>query len=190
MNRIKELRLRNGYAQTTLGDKIGVSKQAIYNYENGYSNPSARVQRALSDVFHVSIDYLMGKTDIKISDDARKAYLEGVRAVQTEYNLIPYGRDTIKLPDGWYRPDMFCIKQEKSSMVPTIADGDLMVFQESKEIRHGNIGAFKMGNKTYCGRYQEINGLKFIQFDNPSFEPIKLEQYELLGILKVKICKL
>ena len=60
-DRIKEIRTRCGMSQVTLADKIKVSKQTLYKYENGVITniPSDKIE-AIADVFGVSPAYFMG----------------------------------------------------------------------------------------------------------------------------------
>lgn len=64
-NRIKELRLTKNLTQSQLGQIIGVGKTTISMYENGNSSPNDEIKIKLADFFEVSIDYLLGKTDIR-----------------------------------------------------------------------------------------------------------------------------
>ncbi|MEA4805136.1 helix-turn-helix transcriptional regulator [Acetobacterium wieringae] len=62
--RIKELRKSNKITQDELGFILGLSgKSAISNYENGYSTPDNDMLNKIADYFHVSTDYLLGRTD-------------------------------------------------------------------------------------------------------------------------------
>lgn len=54
------LRLQNKMTQEELARKIGVVKTTIANYESGLRNPDNEKLIAISKVFNVSIDYLLG----------------------------------------------------------------------------------------------------------------------------------
>ena len=60
-DRIKEIRTKHGMSQVMLADKIKVSKQTLYKYENGVITniPSDKIE-AIADVFGVSPAYFMG----------------------------------------------------------------------------------------------------------------------------------
>jgi transcriptional regulator with XRE-family HTH domain len=62
--RIKERRLLLGYNQPELAKVMNVSKQTVSNWENGNRTPDAETLSKLSDLFSVSVDFLLGKTDI------------------------------------------------------------------------------------------------------------------------------
>lgn len=63
--RIKEERLARKMTQTELGNICGVTKYTISLYESNKSTPSDDIKNILANFFHVSIDYLLGRTDVK-----------------------------------------------------------------------------------------------------------------------------
>lgn len=62
--RIKERRLLLGYNQPELAQIMNISKQTVSNWENGNRTPDAETLSKLSDLFSVSVDFLLGRTDI------------------------------------------------------------------------------------------------------------------------------
>ena len=59
---IAELRQDKGLTQKELGDILCVSSGAISNYENGVHLPDVDKVIALAHYFHVTTDYLLGRT--------------------------------------------------------------------------------------------------------------------------------
>lgn len=57
--RIRKLREGLGLSQRELAKKLGISRTAYVKYETGESKPVRKLQE-LSDLFNVSIDYLLG----------------------------------------------------------------------------------------------------------------------------------
>ena len=69
--RISELRLAKGMSQVELAKRLGVTKQSVSNWENDNIQPSIEMLKALSKVFSVSTDYLLGFDDrryIEVTD--------------------------------------------------------------------------------------------------------------------------
>lgn len=62
---LKLLRAERGVSQQRLADALGISQQSINQYENHKVEPDIRVLSALADYFDTSIDYLVGRTDIR-----------------------------------------------------------------------------------------------------------------------------
>lgn len=59
-SRLKELRRQSGLTQQQLADRVGVTKSVISFYELRERSPSPEVLAKLSNVFHVSTDWLLG----------------------------------------------------------------------------------------------------------------------------------
>ncbi len=59
--RIKELRIAKGLNQVELGEKLGVTKQSVSNWENDNIQPSIEMLLKISHEFSVSTDYLLGE---------------------------------------------------------------------------------------------------------------------------------
>ncbi|HDT6575746.1 helix-turn-helix transcriptional regulator [Bacillus cereus] len=60
---LKKLRKKNKLTQEQLGDAIGVSKMAISYFEKGKKAPGRESIEKIADYFHVTTDYLLGRTD-------------------------------------------------------------------------------------------------------------------------------
>ncbi len=69
-DRIFELRTAAGYTQVALAKILGVSKQAVSNWENDNIQPSIDMLVRLADTFNVTTDYLLGREDaIRLSTE-------------------------------------------------------------------------------------------------------------------------
>jgi transcriptional regulator with XRE-family HTH domain len=62
--RIKELRLENELSQASLAQMTNVSQQTIAAWERGIK-PNIDTLLLLADIFKVSVDYLLGRTNKK-----------------------------------------------------------------------------------------------------------------------------
>lgn len=62
--RIKELRLENGWSQTDLAVRVEVTQQTIADWEKG-KKPSIDKLILLARAFNASVDFLLGLTDKK-----------------------------------------------------------------------------------------------------------------------------
>jgi len=59
--RLRELRARHGFTQDRVAKELGVHESAVSRWENGSRFPTGEDLVALSDLFAVSIDHLLGK---------------------------------------------------------------------------------------------------------------------------------
>lgn len=66
--RIKELRTMRKMSQEELGIRLGVSKQAVSNWENGNVTPSMDMIQCLISFFHITPNYLFGYEDHPLID--------------------------------------------------------------------------------------------------------------------------
>ncbi len=63
MDRLKQLRKEKKWTQDCVGSLIGVSKNTVSRYEKGTREPDFETLTKLAELFAVSTDYLLGRTD-------------------------------------------------------------------------------------------------------------------------------
>ena len=63
LSRLKQLRRERGLSQRALADLLGISQQSVNKYENHNIEPDIELLCQIADVFDVSIDYLVGRSD-------------------------------------------------------------------------------------------------------------------------------
>ena len=61
--RLTSLRESRGMTQDDLADELGITKQAVSHYERGRRRPDFEILSAICDLFNVSMDFLLGKSD-------------------------------------------------------------------------------------------------------------------------------
>lgn len=76
-DRIKELAKKQGLSINSLEEKLGYSRNTIYNLKN--SKPSTERISEIADYFNVSTDYLLGRTDNPV--------IAGDTVIKTEIDL-------------------------------------------------------------------------------------------------------
>lgn len=64
------IRKKKGLSQVALGKAIGTSGDVIGRYERGDIKPSIDVVAKIADALEVSVDYLIGKTDLQLDKEA------------------------------------------------------------------------------------------------------------------------
>lgn len=85
-NRLKHLRKSSNLTQTDLGKILGVGKTTVSMYETNNSTPSDEIKLKIAEYFNVSLDYLLGKTDIKNSSDTERTV---ALHSSTDYDDLP-----------------------------------------------------------------------------------------------------
>ncbi|RFB31994.1 helix-turn-helix domain-containing protein [Brevibacillus sp. VP] len=94
-HRIKEIRIdrvdRNGkkLSGIAMAKALGISPQYYYEIERGEKNLSADMAGQLAEIFNVTTDYLLGKTDINLYDWIPSPAEEAEEAQKKE-NPDPY----------------------------------------------------------------------------------------------------
>lgn len=86
--RIYDLRNRNNMSQGNLADKLDVSRQTISKWENNMCLPEAEKLLQLSEIFEVSIDYILkGETETQPTQEPVYIYVKDPDSENTsKYN--------------------------------------------------------------------------------------------------------
>ena len=66
---LKRLRKRKGYTQEIVAEKLGVTTKTYRNWERAETSPASRDLIALSDLYGVSTDFLLGLIEEKNRDE-------------------------------------------------------------------------------------------------------------------------
>lgn len=62
---IRSLRVDNGYTQKQIGQYLGISQNTYSQYEIGVLNYPVDALIKLAELYGVSVDYLLGRTNVK-----------------------------------------------------------------------------------------------------------------------------
>lgn len=63
--RIRQLRIEKELTQTQLSDIFHIAKSTLSQYENNIRTPNDDIKIKLANYFNVSVDYLLGKTNVR-----------------------------------------------------------------------------------------------------------------------------
>ena len=81
--RLRDLRIKYGYSQKEVSEKIGVSPSIVSGYESGERTPSTQVLLSLAYLYGCSTDYLLGK-----QNDSSKLVLDVSGLSDKQINAI------------------------------------------------------------------------------------------------------
>ncbi len=84
MNRIKFLREELNMTQQELANKLNGAKSTVAMYEKGDRKPSMEILLKLSDIFDCSIDYILGKSNIKNPEELKNVKFANSSGLDTE----------------------------------------------------------------------------------------------------------
>ncbi|WP_035571563.1 helix-turn-helix domain-containing protein [Halonatronum saccharophilum] len=82
--RIRKLRKENKLTQQQLADKIGVGRATIAGYETKGKEPGYDTLSKLAEIFNVSVDYLLGRTDNKQNPGSNTKIPDGVKELLSD----------------------------------------------------------------------------------------------------------
>lgn len=106
-SRLRALRKKEtNLTMKELGKKIGVSESAIGMYERGDREPDMEVIGRIADLFDVTVDYLMGRSDIReytIEENEKFNRFKGDPTMERWFNKLPESseEDLRKLKKMW-----------------------------------------------------------------------------------------
>ena len=197
--RIKKLRASKKLKVRELADMLGITQPALSMIEAGRRGISIEVARKLSDIFNVSIDYILGNTDnptpyrenaFEKAKKQFKNYLDNAKAVPLFDGVhagdVGYFMDnsnaigTFLVPCDKMKginPD-FVVEVHGDSMEPDITDGSLIAVQKSAEIKNGDMVVVVYDNRALVKKIFFQNGVVTLQSLNPRYAPIMIKKGE------------
>lgn len=92
--KIAELRRQNNMSQEELAERLGISRQSVSKWESGQSLPDIEKLPILSDLFHVSIDYLVKEDTVPAVAAAEP---------EPETNEAPFQKEETPFRDARFR---------------------------------------------------------------------------------------
>lgn len=97
MINLKKLRLEHKLSQQKLAEKFGITQQAIFNYENGITEPDIYMLKQFAEFFNTSIDYLVGYTDNPYTHKDAQIIVEMSAGTRNLHYLKTYERLTANM---------------------------------------------------------------------------------------------
>ncbi|KAF1301214.1 helix-turn-helix transcriptional regulator [Enterococcus saccharolyticus] len=100
--RLKNLRLAQGMTQVEVASALGISQPNFRRWEAGERAPSSETLERLADFFHVSTDYLLGRTDSKesvatyVPTDRGQKYVWNVGMSDNATEMLTYAVRNLK----------------------------------------------------------------------------------------------
>lgn len=82
--RIKLLREELGLKQEELAKALSVSPSAIGMYERNLREPNNELTLKIADYFNVTVDYLLGKSEIRNPEELKKVRFANAGGLNTE----------------------------------------------------------------------------------------------------------
>ena len=181
-DRLKSLRNERAWSQQRLADELGISKSSVNMYERGEREPGFETMETIADLFNVDMDYLYGRTDIRIANPI--GIPEGFEPLPEMVQVPLIGRiacgdpitaeenieDVVSVPADWGAT--FSLRCVGESMEPRIQNGDIVGIRPQPMVENGEIAAVRIdGEATLKHVYLYPNYIE-LRPENPSYESI------------------
>ena len=210
MLKLKNIRLKLNIRQKDVCDALNIPQNTYSQYENNKREPDNETLSRIADYFHVSTDYLLGRTD---EPSSSPDFSPGITEEYVAFPVIGdvaagYGHiavedwegEKIDVPasylKGHPKEDYFVLKVKGDSMYPTFQDGDRVLVLRQETLNYsGQIGVILYGDDHATLKKVEYKAgedwMNLIAI-NPAFPPLRIENEDLthcrvLGIPRLLI---
>lgn len=180
MNHLKAARQAKHMTQTDVANYIGLTQGAYSNWERGETKIDGVQLSRLAELFEVSVDYLLGKTDIPGNKYIRIPVLGRVAAgipIDAIEEVIDWEDISAEAAgDGEY----FGLQIKGHSMEPKISDGDVVIVRRQPDVDSGDIAVVLVnGDDATVKRIKKSpQGVTLIP-SNPAYEPMYYSNEEI-----------
>lgn len=189
--RIKSIREKLNLSQVELADKINVSKQTLYKYENDIITniPSDKIE-AIASLASISPAYIMG-WDVSlgassIPNSKRKHTAVVINVLGRVAAGIPLEAvediiDTEEITEEMASTgEFFGLKIQGDSMEPKISNGDVVIVRQQNDADSEDIViAMVNGNDAVCKRLKKYAGGIMLLSNNPKYDPMIFTDKEI-----------
>lgn len=141
IERLKDLRARNNFSQTTVAEKLCVSQAAYSHIESEVNAITVDHLLTLSQLYNVTVDYLLTGNKKLIIMDHKNGFLPLINAKAHAGFLKDAHEEKVMDEFEYYRipgynptKDSVLIEIEGKSMRPTINEGDVLICQVQRNL--------------------------------------------------------
>ena len=183
-NRIRQRRLELGLSGEEVGKMLGVNKTTVYRYEKGeIDKMPIEVVEKLSVALRTTPDVIMGwNTDASTPTNLvpiNRASIVSIPILGTikcgqpilaEENITGYREElSDRLPSG----NLFYLRSQGDSMLPTIPEGSLVLIREQPTVEYGEVAAVLVNGDTEATlkRVKKQGDIVMLIADNPDYQP-------------------
>src|SRR5690625_4372330 len=92
--RLKEARNKAGLKQIDAAKKLGISNGTLSGYERDYRDPDTEILHKMANLYEVSVDWLLGKSDQPNYENIEdEEFEEFIRDVRRRYKEAPKDKE-------------------------------------------------------------------------------------------------
>lgn len=176
MTNFKKIRMQLGFSQKEIAITIGVSGPTVSEWESGKKTPSGKNLIALSNLFGVSTDFLLGNDNNNSTTSPKgiKIPVLGRVAAGIPIEAIEEILDYEEIDDAMAKTgDFFALRIAGTSMEPKFSEGDVVIVRKQDSVESGEIAVVLVnGDDATCKKVMiHDNGLSLVSL-NPSYAPM------------------
>ena len=181
--KIKMIRERPGLSQTALADKINVSKQTMYKYENNIVTniPTDKIE-AIALVCHCTPEYLMGWEDEEPTapihpdiKDIKKYRTPMLGDVACGTPIVANPEYETYIETDFNPKANHCVRARGDSMIGArIYDGDIVFIKDCDMVDNGDIAVVIIDDEVTLKRFYYYPDQNIVQLiaENPAYAPL------------------
>ncbi|PTB83591.1 hypothetical protein C9926_02115 [Sulfurovum lithotrophicum] len=156
-----------GYTYKSISEKIlneysyKISKESIAKYADGSRTPEPKLLVILSDILHVTVDYLIGNKTSAVS----KIPIIGIASCGgVNLNHLQGMGKTALYNGDFYTPELYCVIASGDSMASEIEDGDEIICDPNIMPKSGDMVHYKIRNDSAIKILWEDEDANIVQF--------------------------
>lgn len=189
MFRLRTLRKERKISMRELGSIIGVHESTISLYETGKRQPDYDTLNRLADYFQVSVDYLLGRSDVPYPPEMPASSEKGpwipvlghVQAglpIEAIEDIIDYEQIST---DMAATGDHFALQVRGDSMEPRFADGDVVIVRKQEDVESGQVAVVIVnGDEATLKKIKKTPEGVMLLPSNPAYEPLFYSNEDIL----------
>lgn len=186
MNRLKEARRAKGLTQVEVAKYIGITQGGYSGWERGDVNIDSVSLARLAELFDVTTDYLIGKTDTQSEKPIKIPVLGSVPAgipLEAIEDIIDWEEIPQSMASGGR--EYFALQVEGDSMYPDYLPGDIVIVQKTPVCASGDdcvvyVNGYDATLKQV--KLDEQHGTLTIVPKNPSYPPRTFRKEEIQSL--------
>lgn len=194
-SRLKNIRESEEIKQESLASKLGINRATISMYERDKRVPSPEILKKYSDIFNVSIDYLLENNSNNVNKDYVTVNVYGEVPAGIPIEAIEDITDTEDLSfNSGYSPNKnyIGIKVIGDSMYPKYIEGDTIIVEVTPDCESGQDAVVYVNgyNATLKTVYHNDDGSITLKPYNPQYPPKTFgrnpddPEIKILGVVK------
>lgn len=195
MIRIKQLREELGKSKAQVARELQIPYTTFVNYENEAREPNSEVLIMIANYFHVSVDYLIGRTENRHGNSLPVSNLVPLKHIVKVPIIGRIACGSPILAEQNYEGQTFCpdevnadfaLRCQGDSMIDAnIQDGDIVFIKDTPEVENGEIAAVVVGEEATLKKVYYHGDTVTLIPANSSYEPMVFKKDEINDI---RIC--